>query len=262
MHAWPELYFQGSGWVRFEPTPATRPGGTEAPRWTTEAVSKPNGQPSNKLTNRAIPTESTAPTQNPLTRNETGSGSSGSSFPWLLVLEALVAVAIGVGLALVPRAVRRKRRTQRLAGDAEDAWAELRDSAVDLGVAWPYGRSPHETGRRLAAWFGHEPDGPPPVRPPRGRGLNPAAEYSLDQIVHTVERARYARTADDVPGALAEHVEICVAALRYGSGRGALRRAEWWPRTLFARGRRASARRRADREPEAVSAGGVIDHVG
>ena len=26
MHAWPEVYFRGSGWVRFEPTPAGRTG--------------------------------------------------------------------------------------------------------------------------------------------------------------------------------------------------------------------------------------------
>ena len=25
-HAWPELYFEGVGWVRFEPTPAVRTG--------------------------------------------------------------------------------------------------------------------------------------------------------------------------------------------------------------------------------------------
>src|SRR5690606_40395181 len=27
LHAWPELFFAGSGWVRFEPTPATRASG-------------------------------------------------------------------------------------------------------------------------------------------------------------------------------------------------------------------------------------------
>ncbi len=193
---------------------------------------------------------------------EPRTASSGWSIPWLPILEVLAAVAIGVGLALVPRTLRRRRRTRRLAGGAEDAWAELRDSAVDLGVAWPYGRSPHETGHRLAAWFGHEPDGPPPVRPPRGRGLNPAAEYSLDQVVHTLERTRYARTADDIPGALAEHVEVCITALEHGSSSGAIRRAEWWPRSLFARGRGAAAIRRAEQAPEATSAGGVIDHVG
>ena len=32
MHAWPELYFQGVGWVRFEPTPSARVATT--PTWT------------------------------------------------------------------------------------------------------------------------------------------------------------------------------------------------------------------------------------
>lgn len=261
MHAWPELYFQGSGWVRFEPTPGARQG-SEAPKWTTETVSKPGAQSSDTAKGGGQnATESTSPAPKPAAKSQSTTGSSGPSVPWLVVLEVLVAIAIGAALALVPRALRRRRRTQRLAGLAEDAWAELRDSAVDLGVAWPYGRSPQETGHRLAAWFGHEPDGPPPLRPPRGRGLNPAAEVSLDRIVRTLERARYARTSDDAPGALTEDVEVCLSALRHGSSRGALRRAEWWPRTLFARGRRGAARRR-DREPEAVSAGGVVDHVG
>jgi transglutaminase-like putative cysteine protease len=36
MHAWPELYFQGTGWVRFEPTPAQRVAAT--PEWTDGAA--------------------------------------------------------------------------------------------------------------------------------------------------------------------------------------------------------------------------------
>ncbi len=35
-HAWPELYFEGSGWVRFEPTPAVQTG--SAPAWTVAAT--------------------------------------------------------------------------------------------------------------------------------------------------------------------------------------------------------------------------------
>ena len=34
MHAWPELYFAGYGWVRFEPTPASVTG--TAPAWTVQ----------------------------------------------------------------------------------------------------------------------------------------------------------------------------------------------------------------------------------
>ena len=36
MHAWPELYFQGVGWVRFEPTPSARVANT--PNWTNPAA--------------------------------------------------------------------------------------------------------------------------------------------------------------------------------------------------------------------------------
>jgi transglutaminase-like putative cysteine protease len=261
LHAWPEVYFQGSGWVRFEPTPADRAPGPLLPSYTTEPIKKITHEPSGIQSRKAIPSDSaSASPKGTHTKQHHGARSSGLSIPWVPLLATLAAVAVGVGLALVPRAVRRRRRSRRLAGGAEDAWAELRDSAVDLGVAWPYGRSPHETGHRLAAWFGTEPDGPPPIRPPRGRGLNPAAEYSLDRIVGTLERVRYARRADDVAGALAEHVETCIAALEHGSTRAATRRAEWWPRSLFSRTAGAAGGAPGDRESE--TSGGVVDHVG
>ena len=40
MHAWPELYFAGYGWVRFEPTPASVTG--TAPSWTVPQAEAPN----------------------------------------------------------------------------------------------------------------------------------------------------------------------------------------------------------------------------
>ena len=36
LHAWPELFFSGSGWVRFEPTPSTRASGV--PEYTQQEV--------------------------------------------------------------------------------------------------------------------------------------------------------------------------------------------------------------------------------
>ena len=261
LHAWPELYFQGSGWVRFEPTPGTR--GTSPPAYTTGAVTKPTDPKSAQTQGGKVPTES-ASTKATQPRNEatTKSSSSSTDIPWTAILVGLLVLAVLVGLALVPRSVRRSRRVRRLAGEAEDAWAELRDSAIDLGVSWPAGRSPHETGHHLAAWFGPDPDGAPLVRPPRGRGLAPDAEDALDRIVLTLEQVRYAREPHDDPGALAGDVETCIAALEHGSMRSALRRAQWLPRSLFGGRRRAAARAARDREPEAVAAGGVIDHVG
>jgi transglutaminase-like putative cysteine protease len=261
LHAWPELYFEGSGWVRFEPTPGTRAATT--PSYTHEAVRKVTDPKSNQTQGGKLDTESASPTtQQPRNQTSSKSSSAGSDIPWTWVLLGVGVLVLLVALALVPRSVRRSRRTRRLAGGAEDAWAELRDSAVDLGVSWPAGRSPHETGHHLAGWFGPEPDGPPPVRPPRGRGLSPGAEDALSRIVLTLERVRYARDPQDVPGALAEDVETCIAALEHGSMRSTLRRATWLPRSLFGGRRRAAARAARDREPEAVTAGGVIDHVG
>ena len=49
-HAWPELYFAGTGWVRFEPTPATRTGNT--PSWLNPA-NLDGGQPDTTNTSRA-----------------------------------------------------------------------------------------------------------------------------------------------------------------------------------------------------------------
>jgi transglutaminase-like putative cysteine protease len=264
LHAWPELYFHGSGWVRFEPTPASRTGAT--PVYTREADVKKGGP--KKTTGPGggrISSEPTATNSVQKPHDQTGSStSSGSGFhvPWLQLLIGFVVLVLLAGLALLPRSIRRSRRTHRLAGTAEHAWAELRDSAVDLGVGWPSGRSPHDTGHQLAAWFGAEPDGPPPVRPARGRGLAPGAEDALDRIVGTLERVRYARFADDVAGALAEDVRACIEALEHGSTRSALRRAHWMPRSVFGRGSAASAQAARDRQPEAVAAGGVVDHVG
>jgi transglutaminase-like putative cysteine protease len=261
MHAWPELYFRGSGWVRFEPTPAARTGA--APAYTSSAVTKPgNGAPSQDPGGGRFTTDpasaSTAPVHD---KNvDTPSRSVQSHVPWRAIVIAIGVLVLLALLGLVPSVVRRARRRRRLEGRAEEAWAELRDSAIDLGVSWPVSRSPHETGYQLAAWFGPEPDGAPLVRPPRGRGLAPGAEYALDRIVLTLERVRYARTADDVPGVLAEDVQTCIQALEWGCTRGTLRRARWLPRSVFGGSRRTAL---ADQPTsEAVSAGGVIDHVG
>jgi len=262
MHAWPEVYFKGSGWVRFEPTPSTR--ASAVPAYTNGPVRKPTDPSSALSAGGRLTTDpasaSAAPAQQG--NQSTPTVSSGTHVPWMALLVGFVVLALLVLLGLVPSTVRNARRRRRLEGGAEEAWAELRDSAIDLGVGWPARRSPHETGYQLAAWFGPEPDGAPLVRPPRGRGLAPGAEDALDRIVLTLERVRYARSSEDVPGRLAEDVRTCTEALEWGCTRGALRRARWLPRSVIRSGRRAATLASYEREPEAVAAGGVIDHVG
>jgi hypothetical protein len=264
LHAWPELYFHGSGWVRFEPTPAARMG-SAPPTYTTGAVRKPGSQKTDSAGGGKTATDPTSAPTTKQAHNKTSAStgsSSGVHVPWLQILVGLATLLLLACLALVPGAVRRARRRRRLAGGVEEAWAELRDTAIDLGVSWPRGRSPHETGHRLVGWFGAEPDGPPPLRPPRGRGLAPGAEDALGRVVLALERVRYARSADDVPGALADDVGTCIEALEHGSNRRALRRAAWLPRSLFGGASGAAARSDGDRQPEVVAVGGVVDHVG
>ncbi len=51
MHAWPELYFAGYGWVRFEPTPASITGA--APSWTVRTEQRPGRESVRRTVRRA-----------------------------------------------------------------------------------------------------------------------------------------------------------------------------------------------------------------
>ena len=55
-HSWPELYFPGAGWLRFEPTPAQRTGA--APPYTSAVTSSPNAPGSSNPAATATPTGS------------------------------------------------------------------------------------------------------------------------------------------------------------------------------------------------------------
>jgi len=260
LHAWPELFFPGSGWVRFEPTPAGA--GTSVPSYTTQQlpVVNPTSRPSASSSSSILPSHRPNDTANPSESAAAATHSdSGSGFPWLPVGGGLLVMVLAAGLALVPRAMRRTRRQRRLAGGPEEAWAELRATALDLGVPWPEGRSPQETRRRLARFFGAPVDGHTAERPAHGPEVAPQAVAALDRIVRTLELSRYARhPGPDTP--LSEDVETCLAALYGGATRGARRRAEWWPRSVVSRpGRPHPAQ---VQRPVEARYGGVVDHVG
>ncbi len=169
-HAWPEMYFTGVGWVRFEPTPAQRTGAT--PEWTRQDLTEP--VPSSGPNNA----ESRAPVPRPdgATPDAQSSGNDGVSVSWWPFAALVLVLLAGVG----PGVVRRTQRRRRLAGNdpvhlAEGAWAELRATALDLGLTWPDQRSPREQARSMVEQVRPEID----------------AVASLEGLLVQVEEGRY-----------------------------------------------------------------------
>lgn len=260
MHAWPEVFFAGAGWVRFEPTPADRASGV--PSYTRQQVpeSQATSLPSGKKSSDVAPKGDRASGRpKPEARTATTHRRQQPGFPvWRVTGGAggLLALAV-VGLA--PRLVRRRRRARRQTGEPEPAWAEVRDTMLDLRRPWPEGRSPRQTRDRVAHHLGRPVSADTPERPAHGRGVGPEAEEALDRLVLALEQLRYARPGAVVPG-VREDAERVVAALWGGASARERRLATWWPASVV----RSRARRRTELEPAPVSArfGGVVDHVG
>ncbi|MFC6285595.1 transglutaminaseTgpA domain-containing protein [Nocardioides sp. GCM10027113] len=261
MHAWPELFFPGSGWVRFEPTPPGR--ASSVPAYSTDQVPEaddPSGlgipRASELLPDRSE-NESAAP-------EESGSESddaAAAAFPWRPVLGGVAAVLVVGGLLLTPRTVRRARTRRRVGAGPEAAWAELRDTAVDLGIVWPRDRSPREVRDHLVVHLGAPLDGDTPERPAHGPAVAPPEVLvALDTVVLAVERGRYARPGSAASGpGLAAEVGTVVDSLRGGATRSARRRADCWPRSVLAGG---AAGQETGGAPITVRHGAVVDHVG
>jgi transglutaminase-like putative cysteine protease len=262
LHAWPELYIAGAGWVRFEPTPGGR--AETVPGYTTDPVIVPSDDPTANPSDDPIrdPNRDTASAAPDNQDDELANAGDDGSVPWLPILVTLLVVALVVALALTPRTVRRRRRAARLSGGAEDAWVELRDTVCDLGLVWPRQRSPRQTADALVRWFGAPPDEFTPERPRRGPEVNPDAVVALERIVLALEMSRYAERDPGIAGSWHADTETCILALTGGATLRARRRAEWWPRSLFVRERAAVRPDSGDDDSQRPAYAGVVDHVG
>ncbi|HZI96188.1 MAG TPA: DUF3488 and transglutaminase-like domain-containing protein [Actinomycetales bacterium] len=177
-HAWPELYFSGSGWMRFEPTPSTRSG--TLPGWAAplpDSVSPTAPAPVPAPTEGQLP-EGGASTNEP-------SGSEGldlaavlGAVPWRVVAALAVVLAVMASPALAALGVRR-RRWRRASGPvahAEAAWLNLTERLADLGRPWPASVTPRQAEARTAEMLDDE------------------GKAALHRLARAVERARYALT--------------------------------------------------------------------
>jgi hypothetical protein len=177
-HVWPELWFDGIGWVRFEPTP----GGSASvtPPLYSPQTSRPSAQPAAP----EVPTVSAdpqAPTDAPQPQAPGGERGSAALPGWLGPLVGAVAV---LAVAALPSWWRRRLRTRRLAaadaGDARQGWAEVVASAVDAGVR---PAEPAETLRAVAE------------RVADALGEEGAAHVALAGVVAGAEDAAYGPAA-------------------------------------------------------------------
>ncbi len=238
LHAWPEMYFGGVGWVRFEPTPQRA---TSVPSYTTQKVPAPHpGQSSSA--------PAPAPSLNRIDRSVDPTTGAQTKDPTPLLLRPVVLVPFGLVLLtalllLAPRTLRtltRRRRWARADGAAdvvEAGWSEVRDTAVDLGVAFDDRATVRTSGAALLLAFGRPGDEDDALgrATHRGPDADPEATQALRRLVDLVERVRYARrlpTGDITVEGVRADVDRCVASLRAGAGQRRRTRATWLPASL------------------------------
>lgn len=236
LHAWPELYFVGVGWVPFEPTPGrgtvpdyARPADAAAPT-STPGASLPTGAPrSGDRGNKA----DTGPVQQ-------ASGQAPAA-DTLLRVGALLALVLAALLAPAgARGIRRARRRSRVRsgrGGAADAWAELSDTAIDHGVRVSETETPRVLAARLSAL--------PALSGAAGAG----AAAALTRILVAAERHRYDRPGLGEPAesgpALADDLDRVIRAVHSGAEpvarwRATALPASLWPAVLGRRDDRAA----------------------
>lgn len=212
LHAWPELYFEGVGWIPFEPTQGrgvvpgySRPGAGDesagvipsAPSTGPGSTGRPEGDPDRALGG--------------------GTGAFAAGAEWL---RGAGIVLVAVALVLLPAMIRwgvrvgRRRLIRGGARPADAAWRELAATAVDLGVTVDDRRTARALADEMLA------------RPAFDAEMSPVAG-ALRRLRDAVERERYGRAATlDGPGreALADDLSAVSGALR--ADVGAARRVE------------------------------------
>ncbi|WP_244246126.1 MULTISPECIES: transglutaminaseTgpA domain-containing protein [Kocuria] len=240
-HAWPELYFENVGWVRFEPTPGvpSTPGwAPETPQDQGDAATSPapdasqpepstSEAPSDQPSGPASPQpDQSGATDEPAPREQQPAG---LPLPWWAVAAA-IAVPLLLVLAALPRWLRGRRRRARVRAmqdtsltpqrRANAAWDEFRALAVDHGAASRVSDTPRARAGRLAAGI-------------------PAAQPSVDRVVADLESASYgAPDPSWSPRATPEDLARIRDEFRHRASRGQRFRATWWPPSLFGGSRR------------------------
>ena len=240
-HSWPELWFEGVGWVRFEPTPGGGDGGA-APGYAPPPVAPDSGQTGKgnrgrggdvdlrrggSIDNRgASPDDLRRVLEANRGRDEIGASTPAENTPeegsaiwlWLLLIAAAGAVAAAPKVAALVVHRRRWVAITSPTGAVAAAWADVLDAATDVDLR----AAPTETPRDLAARL-----------PARGR-LTSGPSADLRQLATWVELSMY-RDSLDTADAVTSIPSIKVMAdgirvdLLQGLSPRDRRLATWWP---------------------------------
>ncbi|ANS78285.1 Transglutaminase-like protein [Serinicoccus hydrothermalis] len=203
-HTWPELWIEGLGWTRFEPTPGIRAG---TPPAYARSTDEPDAAPSTATVPEEI-TPTVEPTAAPAPADPTFLDRLGDLLPTLL--RAVVAILVlGLLMAVLPLAGRRHREAGLRAASTpaeriEGQWQLMTRTLTDLGVDPPPGRSPRELRRHYL----------------RGTVMEEDGRQALGRATATLERSRYAApelVSEDEAERMGEEVRTVVDGVRHTS---------------------------------------------
>lgn len=236
-HAWVEIYFDGLGWVPFDPTPLT---GADADRavpltyapgnGTIQTPDDPNGptgatvSTAPQLPQDLVPDE-VLPDSGPLHRPD----QTTSSRP----LEVLLALGAVLIILLAPAAARMAQRRRRIGlarrtGALWPWWQEFQSTAEDLGVTWPRSATLREVPAAVLAAM-------------RARSESTADATPLIRLTRAAERERFGPAsagADARTGQAGSSPDLAIGAtavrdLRRAMGTRARIRAWWLPASIL-----------------------------
>lgn len=204
LHAWPQLYFAGVGWVGFEPTPSVGAETDFSDPGDTAAEEAPEATP----TPTPTPTPSDQQTEESTT--EATATSTDAPPPWRAAVGVLVGALVLVAGPGLLRAGLRRRRLRR-SGSVEEWWREVLATARDAGLDLPGTRTVREHAAQLQERV-------------------PQAGDAIGRLVSAVETSRYARPGEQL-AATAEDARTVVDALLESASIGA----RAWPRSFVTR---------------------------